>query len=143
MFKFRTQKTDEVVYIPLHYRVQEIIDKYDNSIPRAISNQKTNKYLKEIGKLAGIDTEIAQQERKGNLQYDSKVKKYDLITTHTARRSGATNMFKAGIPAINIMKITGHKTERAFMQYIRITQEENAKMLLDHNYFKKPLQIAK
>jgi hypothetical protein len=28
------------------------------------------------------------------------------------------------------MKITGHKTERSFMQYIRISQEENADKLL-------------
>ena len=143
ILKFRTQKTDEVVYIPIHYRVQEIIKKYENKLPPAISNQKMNKYIKEVGELAGINDEVTQQEKRGNLQFTTTVKKYELITTHTARRSGATNMFKSGIPTINIMKITGHKTEKAFMQYIRISQEENAEMLLNHNFFKKTIQIAK
>jgi hypothetical protein len=143
ILKFHTQKTDELVYIPIHYRVVEIMQKYDNSAPPTISNQKMNAYIKEVGKLAGIDEVIIRSQKKGNLQIEKKYKKYELITTHTARRSGATNMFKSGIPPINIMKITGHRTEKAFMRYIRITQEENAKTLLNHDYFKKPLQIAK
>ena len=48
------------------------------------------------------------------------------MKTHTARRSGATNMYLAGIPTIAIMKVTGHKTEREFMKYIKITEEQTA-----------------
>ena len=40
--------------------------------------------------------------------------KCDLIKTHTARRSGCTNMYLAKIQPIDIMKISGHKTERNF-----------------------------
>jgi integrase len=60
------------------------------------------------------------------------IPKYDLITTHTARRSFATNLFLSGFPAISIMKITGHKTEKSFMKYIKISQEENANLLQLH-----------
>lgn len=35
------------------------------------------------------------------------------------------------------MKITGHRTEKSFMKYIKISQEENAEMLSDHAFFKK------
>jgi integrase len=62
--------------------------------------------------------------------------KFKFISTHTARRSFATNLYIADIPAISIMKITGHKTERSFMYYIRISQEENADKLLTHPFFK-------
>jgi hypothetical protein len=41
-----------------------------------------------------------------------------------------------GIPAIAIMKITGHRTEKSFLRYIRLTQEENANNLLNHPFFK-------
>ena len=143
ILKIKTKKTNEIVEIPLHYRVSEIMQKYDNNIPPAISNQKLNEYIKEVGKLAGIDTIIIRNEKKGNLSIEKQFKKYELITTHTARRSSATNMFKSGIQTIKIMKITGHKTETAFMRYIRITPEENAKTLLNHDYYKRPLQIAK
>jgi integrase len=63
------------------------------------------------------------------------VEKCDLVKTHTARRSGATNMYLAGVPTIAIMKITGHKTEREFMKYIRITEEQTAIELMSHPYF--------
>jgi hypothetical protein len=33
------------------------------------------------------------------------------------------------------MKITGHKTEKAFMRYIKISAEDNAKKLLTHPFF--------
>ena len=135
ILKFRTQKTDEVVYIPIHYRVSEIFKKYDNNILPSISNQKMNAYIKEVGKLAGIDTIIIKKETKGNLSIDKKYKKYELITTHTARRSGATNLYLNKVKPIDIMQITGHKTETAFMRYIRISKLENAKRLLKHDYY--------
>lgn len=53
----------------------------------------------------------------------------------TAHRSGATNMYLAGIPTIAIMKITGHKTETEFMKYIKITEEQTALELMNHPYF--------
>ena len=68
------------------------------------------------------------------------IPKHDLIKTHTARRSGATNMYLAGIPSIDIMKITGHKTEREFLKYIRVTKEETAEMLSNHSYFKPEMK---
>jgi integrase len=64
-----------------------------------------------------------------------RMKKYALVSSHTARRSGATNMYLAGIPVARIMLLTGHKTEQAFFKYIPIGKQENAKTLLEHNFF--------
>jgi integrase len=58
-----------------------------------------------------------------------KIPKYQLISTHTARRSFATNQYKAGVPSITIMAITGHKTEKVFLNYIKITRNEHARLL--------------
>ena len=41
-------------------------------------------------------------------------------------------MYIAGIPTLSIMKITGHKTEKAFLKYIKISEEENAEILTKH-----------
>lgn len=127
--KIRTQKTNSTVVIPVHSRVNEILEKYDNALPEAFSNQKMNEYLKEIGWEADINDKVQKIEYKDGKREVTFVKKYLLITTHTARRSFATNLFKAGFPAIAIMKITGHKTDKAFMKYIKITSEQNAEML--------------
>ncbi len=62
-------------------------------------------------------------------------KKYELLTVHTARRSFATNAYLEDVPILSIMKITGHKTEKAFLKYIKISQEDNANKLINHKFF--------
>ena len=94
-----------------------------------------NDYLKDIGQKAEIKEQISISKFEGGLKVTKTLPKYELISTHTARRSGATNMYLAGIPAISIMKITGHKTEKAFMRYIQMSQEDNANKLIDHPFF--------
>lgn len=133
--KIRTQKTGETVVIPLHPFIREIMAKYDGNIPEPISNQKMNDYLKDIAELAGLKELIEVSITKGGQMVKSTTEKFNLIMTHTARRSFATNLFMADVPSITIMKITGHKTEKSFLRYIRISQEENANKLLNHPFF--------
>lgn len=133
--KIEIKKTGETVVIPLHWTVKEIFEKYEYNLPRVISNQKFNKYLKDIGDKSEIKETVVVTETKGGLKVEKNQPKYKLISVHTARRSFATNSYLAGIPTISIMKITGHKTERAFLKYIKISGEENAKLMLQHPFF--------
>lgn len=135
VIKIETKKTENAVIIPLYSVVREICNKYGYNLPRVISNQKMNEYIKELGKLAEIDETIILTETRGGMKSQKNIPKYELITVHTARRSYATNMYKEGFPIIAIRMITGHKTERAFLKYIKIDKEENAKMMLQHPYF--------
>lgn len=131
----KTQKTGERVVIPIHWTVKEILNKYSETLtglPRPISNQKMNEYLKDIGEKVELNEKIFLTTTKGGFKVQTSVAKHDLMTTHTARRSFATNLFLNGFPPISIMKITGHKTEKSFMKYIKISQEENAKLLRLH-----------
>ena len=56
--------------------------------------------------------------------------KHEIISTHAARRSFCTNAFKDGIPTLHIMSISGHRTEKAFLKYIKVDGEEHAKKVL-------------
>jgi len=134
--KIKTNKTNEIVIIPLHRYVREIIRKYNGEIPKALSNPKMNLNLKHLGTLAKINDLAEVSITKGGKLVKNTVKKSSLICTHTARRSFATNLYLKGIPSITIMKITGHQTEKSFLRYISISQEENANKLLDHPFFK-------
>ena len=127
--KVRTQKTNEIVVVPLSNQVKSILNKYNGNLPNGISNQKTNEYLKELGNKAKFNQTIEITLNKGDVKIKSFKEKKDLITTHTARRSFATNLYLKGFPTISIMKITGHKTEKAFMKYLKISQEQNAELL--------------
>jgi integrase len=134
--RIRTEKTGELVIIPLHPFVKAILRKHNGIPPEALTNQKMNDYLKEIGEWAGIDETVVLHFTKGGQRVTETYKKYQLITTHTARRSFATNAYLQDVPTISIMKITGHRTEKSFMKYIKISQEDNANKLINHPFFK-------
>lgn len=125
-------KTGERIVIPLHPVVKMILNKYEGQLPTGISNQKTNEYLKDVCEIAKLNTDIHITETRGGIKKSVKRKKYDLITSHTARRSFATNLYKSGFPSQSIMKITGHKSESSFLKYLKVTPEEHAKLLADH-----------
>jgi integrase len=94
-----------------------------------------NAYLKEIGEEAKLDEPIEIVSTKGGKRVKEVFEKWELITVHTARRSFATNAYLHQVPSISIMKITGHTTERNFLKYIKISQEDNANKLLNHPFF--------
>lgn len=71
-----------------------------------------------------------------NQKTEHIVEKWELVTAHTARRSFATNAYLAHVPTLAIMKITGHSSEKVFLRYIRISQEDNARQLQEHPFFK-------
>jgi integrase len=133
--KIKTVKTGETVVIPLHRHVKQILEKYNGIPPQMISNQKMNDYLKELGGMAEINEAVIINSTKGTTKQTETYTKADLITSHTARRSFATNAYLNDIPSISIMKITGHSTEKAFLTYIKISQEDNANKLLNHPFF--------
>ena len=133
--RIKTIKTDEWVTIPLLNEVKDIMEKYKespNSLPKSCVNQTMNRYLKELGELAKIEDKVLKIRNKGKERVEETFYKWQLICTHTARRSFATNMFKRGVPTRVIMKITGHRTEKAFSSYIKISQEENADLMLEY-----------
>lgn len=75
--------------------------------------------------------------RKGGIRQEETFRKFELITTHTARRSFATNAYNAKIPTKSIIGITGHKSEREFFKYIKLFSDEQAVSMAENDYFKK------
>lgn len=139
-----TQKTGERVVIPIHPYVRAILERNGGQPPKGITNQKMNAYLKELGELAGLTDNIMIAKTKGGTKTAEAFRKYELLCTHTARRSFATNAYKEGVPSLAIMKITGHRTEVAFLRYIQITKEENAVLMAKNAFFQiSPLRAVK
>lgn len=132
-----TKKTKVRVIIPIHHLIYDIIDRqkgYEFLVYKK-SQQNFNKVLKHICKRAGITEKILVERTEGFRKVRRIFRKYELVSSHTARRSGATNMYLAGIPTFRIMLTTGHMTEAAFFCYIGIRKEENANILQNHPYF--------
>jgi integrase len=132
----RAQKTDSTTFIPISPEAMDICKKYKFQLPY-FSNSTFNNCIKEIGRRAGLIEIVELSISKGNKIVRNTAPKYKLISSHTARRSFATNAYLAGVPNISIMQITGHATEKAFMKYIRVSGEDNARRLLAHPHFSK------
>lgn len=112
------QKTEQTVFIPLHPILDSVLKKYGYTSPK-MSNQKMNAHLKEVGKAAGLTNEIMVFYSKGGKRTEKAVPMWQMLKTHVARRSFATNYYQAHPELIdNIMKITGHTTEKMFRAYI-------------------------
>ncbi len=130
-----TQKTAQLVTIPLKPVVREIMLKYEGAPPKGLSNQKMNAYLKELGEMAGLTEPVTLTTFKRGERTQEVLPKCQLITTHTARRSFSTNAYNAKLPPKSIMQITGHKTEKEFYKYIRLNSEEHALLMADNPFF--------
>lgn len=123
------------VVIPMHPVVKEILNNgFD--MGTSLSEQKLNKHIKELCKMVGMNqTEIVVRTEKGK-EVERHFEKWELITSHTARRSAATNMLMAGIEASDIMILGNWNSEKSFWKYIRLEPEINAKRLSSHRFFK-------
>lgn len=130
MITIEQSKTGYEVIIPMVKEVLPILEKYNNSLPK-ISNQKYNEYLYEVCKKCDVlANEITIHEIKGGKKITIVQPKYESISSHTARRTFATNEYKAGDLEISeIMAITGHKTEKSFYKYIRETPKGTAERI--------------
>jgi len=120
------QKTNSKIVIPLLADTKAILQKYNFQLPKAISNQKFNESLKKIAEEAGIKENVTTHITRGGVMETTKQFKYELVTSHVARRSFATNYYLMGIDTLQIMAITGHKTEKEFLKYVKVTRDEKA-----------------
>lgn len=133
--RIRTLKTNKEVIIPINSVVREILEG-DIDITKPPTEQKLNDAVKELGRLSGITGKVVTSRRIGGRLVTEHKERWELISTHTARRSFATNAYKAGVPTMGVMKITGHTKESTFMKYIKVGAEENAEILANHPFFK-------
>ncbi len=125
-----TVKTADSLIIELNKYSKAILDKYkdihfenDKALP-VISNQKMNDYLKELGKLAGIDEPIRETYYRGNERIDEVTPKYALLGTHAGRRTFICAALSMGIPAQTVMKWTGHSDYKAMKPYIDVADKD-------------------
>lgn len=125
--KLVQHKTGRTVFIPVLYpELDALIDKYKDGFPK-INEVEINEQIKEIGKACCINDLITVSEVIGDQIVKSKKLKWQLITTHTARRSCVTNLYKERkLDKQAIMSISGHETEKSFNKYLKITPTEMA-----------------
>ena len=135
VLNIRQQKTGAQVSIPVSSECKAIFEKYDYNMPR-LEDQVINRYMKEICRVAGLTEEVEIVETTGGNPVRVRKPKYDLVHTHTARRTGATLMYLSGMDVYDIIKITGHTSPVMLKKYIKADKLEVVDKIIDkYNYF--------
>lgn len=136
-----TAKTDEVLRIDLNDYSRAILNKYahatdlgDHALP-VFANQVMNRYLKEVAKMAKLNTKIKTTYYSGNKRVEEVHSKWELITTHCGRRTFIVNALFLGIPAEVVMKWTGHEDYKAMKPYIAIVDKLKSQEMNKFNTF--------
>jgi len=150
VIKLEQVKTKAKVVIPiLDSKLEILLKKYNYNVPE-LNDVVFNRYIKKIcHKLAETVPSLCVMERtiltkkevireqeamkKGEhiFEYDKQgvpIKpRWELVSSHTARRTAITNMFLSGkYSTVQMMHVSGHKKEKTFYNYVKLSLDEFA-----------------
>lgn len=123
LLSYTSQKTQVFASVPIKPIVKEILSKYDKF--EILDRVTYNRAVHQICRLAGIDN-YTTIWKAGKRITDYK---YKLITSHSARRSFATNLYEAGVPINKISYMMGHTESVMTERYICSNMEINNELV--------------
>lgn len=129
-----TVKTTDTITIELNKYARAVLERCAGesvngyALPR-LTNQKMNKYLKELCELCEINQPVSHTYFRGSERTDVTVPKYEMVGTHTGRRTFICNALMLGIPAEIVMKWTGHADYKSMKPYVDIANSAKAKAM--------------
>ena len=135
--RYVQRKTGTTVVIPCSPRIVTALERYGGVLPR-ITEQEVGRYIKSICRDLGgsfLNT-VEVSKIRGDRKSVEKHQRWELVSTHTARRTGATLLYKSGVPIALCRLCTGHTTDQMFMRYLKIGKEEGADLLAKSEFFK-------
>lgn len=131
--RLTVKKTKEIHVLPINGFMAAILDRNKGQarpLP-VLSNQKYNDYVKLLCELAGIDEPVEIIRFKGAEKITTVYPKYELISSHTGRKTFCTLSLERGIPAELVMKLSGHQDYRSFQRYVRVTERRKKDVMLE------------
>lgn len=150
VIRLRQEKTAGTVVMPImDERLESLLKKYDYNVPK-ICDQNLNRTIKVICKRLSVTVPSLQKKertvltlkerraekeakKRGEVLYEYDEQGYpikacwELVASHTARRSCITNMYlskKFTVP--QMMSVSGHRTETLFYKYVKLSLDEYA-----------------
>ena len=118
----RSEKTEKDSFIPLHTKLKSLLEKYDWQLPK-ISGQKFNIHIREVCRIAEIIDQVKTTNYIGNEKKVNYMRKYEMVSSHTARRTFITLSSERGMPDHIIMKITGIRDPKTLIKYKKTSQQ--------------------
>lgn len=132
---FTQVKTASSVLVPASPRLLAILERNGGEAPH-LAQQHLNEWIKKVCKAVGIDESVEVTSSTGSSHKTVIRAKSDLVSSHTARRTGITLLYMTGIPLQQVMLISGHKDEDSIRHYLRLTKKENVELLRNNSFFR-------
>ena len=135
--RYTQRKTGQSVVIPCSPRILEVFKRNGGMGPR-ISEQEVGREMKKICRdLGGSFLDLVEIRKSVGTKIEIEKKcRCDLVSTHTARRTGASILYKTGVPIVLCRMLTGHTNDSQFLKYVKATKEESADLLSCSSFFK-------
>ena len=118
-----TQKTGTTISLPLSSLAIEVLVR-NNFNPPKMENQKENEVLKLLALIAGFTEKTTVTYKLGGVKKEEVKKRWELVTTHTARKTFITNCLRAGIEPYLVMEMVGIKKESTFKRYVQVSNND-------------------
>ncbi len=122
--RLTTQKTSEEVTIPIVSKLFKIFLKHPIESIQFRSKARYHLNIKKLCQLAGISEDIKITKYIAGAKKEEIIPKYELVSSHTARRTFITLSLKLGILPETVMKVTGHKSRQSFQKYVKIAESD-------------------
>ena len=135
--RYTQRKTGESVVIPCSPRITEVFARHGGRCP-SITEQEVGRHIKDVCRNLGgsFDDMVEIRTEKGGRVTVERKKRHQLVCCHTARRTGASLLYKSGVPVRVCRFLTGHTNDAMFMRYVKLSKEEGAEILSGNGFFK-------
>lgn len=132
----RQYKTSKPALIPVRNSVMPLAQrfaegfKYHDPFPRNV--QTVDERLKVVARKAGLMEMVRQEITRGGVRVTTHVPKWQLVGTHTARRTFATLTYLSGFNGRDLAHIMGLSSENELRTYMKIGPVDEATRLRRH-----------
>ncbi|MBS1562375.1 MAG: tyrosine-type recombinase/integrase [Bacteroidetes bacterium] len=124
IIRYTTTKNHTQCIIPITKPLQQLLQNHPTRSFDFPSNVKANLYLKELGKVAGLDKITTVAHYRGGERTEESKPRSELLTTHVARRTFSTTSVRFGVPESVISIVTGHTAKGMLQQHYILFDEE-------------------
>lgn len=121
-----TKKTMKRLKIYFNDRALHILEMWDWTLPH-YKLEVMNRWLPLIAKQAGVKGRVEVVRMVGSKRVVEHKEKWEMVKTHTARRTFITLMLEAGENTSTIRSITGHTQLSSFSRYVAVSDTKKAK----------------
>lgn len=120
--EYSAEKTMSKAYVPLLETAKGILEKYKGKPPN-MCEQYFNREIKKVCYDIGLDRPVVKIDRQGRRIIEHIHPLYEVVSSHTGRKTFVSMMLARGVPIQDVMNMSGHQDYRSMKPYIQVDKK--------------------